>query len=46
VEIDASGAGLIADFLSPVTNRRTDQWGRTQLARFKLALDVVRSVRK
>ena len=46
VEIDASGAGLTADFLSPVTNRRTDQWGRTQLARFKLALDVVRSVRK
>jgi 2,4-dienoyl-CoA reductase (NADPH2) len=46
VEIDGSGAGLIADFLSPLTNRRTDQWGRTQLSRFKLALDVVRSVRK
>ncbi len=46
VEIDGAGNGLIADFLSPMTNRRTDQWGRTQLARFKLALDVVRSVRK
>lgn len=46
VEIDGSGSGLIADFLSPVTNRRLDEWGRTQLARFKLALDVVRSVRK
>lgn len=46
VEIDASEQSLIADFLSPITNRRGDEWGRSQLARFKLALDVVRAVRR
>lgn len=46
IEILASGNSLIAEFLSPATNKRTDVWGRNQLARFKLALDVVRSVRK
>lgn len=46
VEIDASQQSLLADFLSPVTNQRKDEWGRSQLARFKLALDVVRSVRR
>ncbi|MCF0252868.1 MAG: FAD-dependent oxidoreductase [Duodenibacillus sp.] len=46
VEVDASGRSLIAQFISPVTNRRGDKWGRNQLARFKLALDVVCSVRK
>lgn len=46
VEIDASQQSLLADFLSPVTNRRKDEWGRSQLARFKLALDIVRCVRR
>ena len=46
VEIDASGQSLIGTFLSPAINHRKDAWGLTQLSRFKLALDVVRLVRK
>lgn len=46
VEINAAGQGLLAAFLSQISNQRKDMWGANQLARFKLSLDVVRAVRK
>lgn len=46
VEILASGLSLPAVFLSPAINDRNDAWGTNQLGRFKLSLDIVRTVRK
>lgn len=45
VEVHAAHGYLLAQFLSPQTNRRTDAYGGSPARRAKLVADVVRAVR-
>lgn len=45
VHLHGANGYLIAEFSSPVTNRRTDAWGGTADKRDRLALEIVRRVR-
>jgi 2,4-dienoyl-CoA reductase-like NADH-dependent reductase (Old Yellow Enzyme family) len=45
VELHGAHGYLLSQFLSPLANRRTDQWGGSLENRARLPLDVVRTVR-
>ena len=46
VEVHAAHGYLIAQFLSPLTNKRTDQWGGAIENRARLLLEVVKRIRQ
>src|SRR5208337_1328083 len=46
VEILSGTGYLISEFLSPLTNKRTDQYGGSIENRMRFGLDIVRSVRQ
>ncbi len=45
VEVHAAHGYLISQFLSPITNKRTDQWGGSIVNRARLLTDVVKEIR-
>jgi 2,4-dienoyl-CoA reductase-like NADH-dependent reductase (Old Yellow Enzyme family) len=45
VQVHGAHGYLLSQFLSPLTNRRTDQWGGSLENRARLLLDVVKAIR-
>lgn len=46
VEVHAAHGYLLAQFLSPLTNKRTDQWGGSLVNRARLLIDVIKAIRQ
>ncbi len=46
VELTASHGMLIAQFLNPLTNHRTDEFGNTPEGRFKIVAEMLKATRK
>ncbi len=46
VEVHAAHGYLVSSFLSPLMNRRRDEWGGDAARRFRFAAEVYRSVRR
>jgi len=46
VDIDGGAGYLIQQFLSPYTNKRSDEWGGTFAKRMRFALEIVSRVRE
>jgi 2,4-dienoyl-CoA reductase-like NADH-dependent reductase (Old Yellow Enzyme family) len=46
VEVHAAHYYLLSQFLSPYSNRRTDRWGGDRAGRARLAVEVVKAVRR
>jgi 2,4-dienoyl-CoA reductase-like NADH-dependent reductase (Old Yellow Enzyme family) len=46
VEVHAAHYYLLSQFLSPYSNRRTDRWGGDRAGRSRLAVEVVKAVRR
>ncbi len=46
VQIHAAHGYLLSQFLSPLTNRRTDQWGGNPENRRRLLIQIIKEVRK
>jgi 2,4-dienoyl-CoA reductase-like NADH-dependent reductase (Old Yellow Enzyme family) len=46
VEIHAAHGYLLAQFLSPLTNKRNDKWGGSLENRARLLIDVIKSVKE
>ena len=46
MEIHAAHGYLLHQFLSPLVNTRTDGWGGSEEARFRLTLEVIREIRR
>jgi 2,4-dienoyl-CoA reductase-like NADH-dependent reductase (Old Yellow Enzyme family) len=45
IEVHAAHGYLLSQFLSPLSNRRVDQWGGSLENRARLLLDIVRDIR-
>lgn len=45
VEVHAAHGYLLSQFLSPLSNRRTDEWGGSLENRARLLIDIVRGIR-
>jgi len=46
VEVLAGTGYLISEFLSPLTNHRTDEWGGSEENRMKFGCEIVKAIRK
>ncbi|UCF78016.1 MAG: NADH:flavin oxidoreductase [Candidatus Eiseniibacteriota bacterium] len=46
VQLHGAHGYLIGQFLSPVSNRRTDRWGKDEKGRFRFLSEVLRRVRE